>query len=276
MYYRPEKGIKAACKALLLCGAFLFMAGCRTLPPDTGIYQVPYPKDARAVASFDADILGDAYIETVRQQFGDETKDILSRADTVDFALFDKGSFSLLLSGGFGRFTTSMALNFSSAWKRPVKGEATWVHADGIQTIHIPESGTVVYGVPETVRMSEAWKNRSETLLARDRRLFIYIPDMAELAPGLPVSGECRIFGDDPGNLLSFSLEWRFPDQRRARTAVPLVKLTLWGFFRSLDKDFDPASLDIRLEEDTLFIDNLGIGAEAFSALVEMIVRRDQ
>ncbi len=276
MHYRPEKGISSALSALLLCGAFLFMAGCRTLPIETGTYSVPYPEGAGVVASFETALLGESYLDAVRQQFGRDAADIISRADTVDFALFDKGGFSLVLNGGFRRFTTSLALDFSSAWSRPERGEPLWVNSDGIQTLYIPESGTVVYGVPETVRMSAAWQERQKRGLERDRPLMIYIPDMTAVAPGLPVSGECRIFGDAPGDLLSFSLEWRFPDQLRARTAVPLVKLTLWGFFRSLDGDFDPGSMNIRLEGDTLFIDNLGLGSDAFSALVEMIFRRDQ
>ena len=276
MYNRPGPGITGKSAALLFCGAVLILAGCRTLPGKEAFRPVPFPEDALVVASFDTAFLGNEYLLAVEKKFGADAAKILSRADFIDFALFPENQFSLLLDGRFNRITTSLALDFSSDWNREAGGERRWRNANGIDEISIPRAGIVAYGVPETSRLISSWTERFEKGLSRNTPLYILIPDMQKNSPGLPVSGECRIVGMAGEESLRLSIRWQFDDPRRARTAVPLVKLTLWGFFRGLDKQFDTGSIDLRLEGDTILIEGLAIRPEAFSALVDMIFRSNQ
>ncbi|WP_319562165.1 hypothetical protein [Marispirochaeta sp.] len=247
MPYHPGKSLVSAGAALL---AVLLVSGCRSLPPETGTgaYTAPLPRDAVVAASGDAEQIRSHLTEQLSRLYGKKIASIMERSRQINFSLFADGGSELLVEGDFPRFRTSLALGVSRNWTLTGRNPDTWTYEDGRAKVSLLGRGRLVFSSLGTDRIVKAWEERHENGMVRSSSLAIFIPEMKNLSSGLPLGGECRIVGYWTEGELELSFLWRFEDPRRARTALPLVKLLLWGFMKGLDPDFDRRTLSSRLD----------------------------
>ena len=273
VYHRAGADLRRLAFFLFLAAGILSLSNCRTLAPTAPMgHRLPHPPEAVVVAGAELKMLTDGLEGVLRSILGDEALKSLARAERVSFALFEGGGSALLLEGRYPGFLTSLSLDADRRWKRIGDGTRRWRSTGGSAEISLLESGVVALGLPDATLFSTAYRTENPADYHRRSDFLLVIPAVERLPAGAFLRGECRVEGNYTGGRIGFEIEWRFADEARARTSLPLIKLALWSFLSRADPEFSLAGLSTRVEGGTVRLAGLQIGAAGIETLLQRVL----
>jgi hypothetical protein len=272
MYHRAGAGLKRPLFTVLLLSAAVVLMNCRTLDtaPPAG-YPVPEPAGALAVVSAEITALSGEFELSLRRVAGEDIWSSISRAERMSLAILPEAGLTLLLEGRYPRFLTALSLNLNRDWKRVPGSPGRWRLKGGGGEIALVKGGVLAVGFPGVQPMVEAYRTGTDADYLRSSDFLLVIPAVEKLSSGLPVSGECVVRGTFLEDGVAASLQWRFPDELRARVSLPLVKLAVWTLLSRSDPGFSRDSLKTELDGAVVRMDGFMVGSAGVETILKMV-----